>query len=109
MSGDDQREPMLFAATTTDDELMAEDRPFDRAQQRRGGWARVEVGRDIYYGYVRAAEVFGVTRCEILIPFADRPGVSSRLSYRGRDIYSIEGVSKSEVLEQLELEDEGAP
>jgi hypothetical protein len=95
--------------TLTDEELMAEDRVFDRADEHFGGWARIEIGRDVYYGYARSVQSFGITRCEILIPFADRPGVSARKSFRGRDIYTIEGVTKAEVLAQIASEDEGAP
>lgn len=101
-----QRDPIW----PTDDELMSEDRPFETRQARRGGWARVEVGRDVYFGFVRAVEVFGVTRCEILLPHADnKPGVRARKSYRGRDVFTIEGVSKARCIEEVSGDDEGAP
>jgi hypothetical protein len=99
------------ASVVTDGDELLEDHPFDSADPRRGGWARVEVHREVHYGYVREVQVFHVTRCEILIPFCDRPGVQFVKSYRGRDIFTIEPSTRDFCMLEAprELDDEDAP
>ena len=81
------------------DALMLEEQPFDLSDPRRGGWARVEVGRTPYYGFVREVLALGLVRCEILVPHPDGTRVIFRKSFRGKDVFSIEPATRAECLE----------
>lgn len=79
------------------DALLEEEQPFDSADPKRGGWAHLEImGHREYYGFVREVNVFGVTMCEVLVPFEDKPGVQIRKAFGGSAIFSCSPTTREE-------------